>query len=92
MPRDALRALNAAAQQHAHVPCGGEQHHGTHEEGHPNGDTSGQPRVVAQRLNASSLGKGTEGQRNQRDDPIELVGFSVSAFGGQPGGSNEVEG
>jgi hypothetical protein len=41
MPRDALRAEKAAAQEHAKVASGSKEHHRTHEEGHPNGNPCG---------------------------------------------------
>src|SRR5258708_5729721 len=37
MARDTFGACNTAAHEHAQVPCGGKQHHRTHEEVHASG-------------------------------------------------------
>jgi hypothetical protein len=40
MARDALCSKNAATHEHASVSCGSQQHHGTHEKRHLNGNSA----------------------------------------------------
>ena len=92
MPRDALCSSHTAGQQHADVSRGGQQHHGTHEEGHADGNSVLGTRSTAHDFYAVHPGEGAERQGNQEHNPIETTGFPVSPLCGQPSGSDEVEG
>lgn len=64
MAGDALGAENAAAEEHANVPGGSQEHHGAHEEVHPHGNSIYRLHMPTQRLYTRDKGEGTEGQRN----------------------------
>jgi hypothetical protein len=62
MPRDALCSKNTAAHQHANVPCGNKQTHGTHEKGHSDRDSVLSARSAKHDFNTNHPGEDTDRQ------------------------------
>ena len=91
MPHDALSSYNAAAQEHATVPSGSEQHDRSHEKVHADWNAAWEVFMTTQHFDAGDPRETTERQRNQQDRPIEPARFPVSAAGGQPCRKNQIE-
>src|SRR6266481_4471902 len=92
MPRDALCSKNTAAHKHANVPRGSKQTYGTHEKHHAGGNSTLRARSATQDFNTIHPQEDTEGQGKQKRDPIKTARFPVSAPGGQPCRSDQING
>jgi hypothetical protein len=91
MADDALKAEDTAAKKHAKIADSGEKHHGTHEKTHADAEAAF-GRACLNHLDTAKVSKDAEGERDEENNPIEAAGFAVFAFGGEPGGGDEIEG
>src|SRR5713101_4892735 len=92
MPRDALDSKNAAAHQHANVPRRCKQTHRTHEKDHSNRNSVLGTRPAAHDFKTTHPAEDAIRQGNQEQNPVQTARFPVSAPGGQPSSSDQING
>src|ERR1035438_1992332 len=91
MPRQALGAGNPAAYQHAHVPYGSQQSHGTKEKKRPRRIFVLQPRWTSRRFYPKRYFDNSDRQDNEERAPIENARFPVATPGGEPRCYHQIE-